>query len=112
MGYLTTYELSYEGPVVGEKAIIDTLSSINHYQFGDCLDVYDIYELFWEPMKWYDHDADMIELSKEFPDQIFCLEGRGEEFPDFWIHYYHNGKMKTSVGQIVYESVDLSNWED
>ena len=112
MGYLTTYELSYEGPAVGDKAIIDTLGSIDPEYFGDYLDSYNINMLFEEPLKWYEHDADMIELSKEFPDQIFCLEGRGEDFPDFWIHYYHNGKMKQTVGQVVYDPVDLSNWED
>ena len=46
MGYLTTYEFSYEGPVVDEKAIIDTLGSINPEYFGDYLNIYNINTFF------------------------------------------------------------------
>lgn len=28
---------------------------------------------FHEPCKWYDHDKDMLKLSKEFPAYVFTL---------------------------------------
>ena len=44
-----------------------------------------------DTMKWYDHDDDVAEMSKSFPDVIFCLEGEGEENSDMWRSYFKNG---------------------
>jgi hypothetical protein len=55
-----------------------------------------------EPMKWYDHEADMIALSKEYPTLVFILEGVGEEFPDAWRKWFHNGKFEESYAEITY----------
>jgi len=52
--------------------------------------------------KWYDHDRDMLALSKEFPDVTFILSGEGEESPDFWKTKYKDGKSFTAYGEIVY----------
>ena len=41
--------------------------------------------------KWYKHEDDMIEFSKQFPDVVFKLEGKGESCGDMWIQYYKNG---------------------
>ena len=40
-----------------------------------------------DTMKWYDHDDDVAEMSKSFPDVIFCLEGEGEENSDMRCSY-------------------------
>lgn len=44
--------------------------------------------------KWYDHDDDMIALSKLFPDMTFKLNGEGENQGDIWATYYKNGEME------------------
>ena len=56
-----------------------------------------------DSMKWYDHDKDMLALSKAFPNIVFVLTGEGEERDDNWISYYKNGQMETCRGTIVYD---------
>ena len=55
-----------------------------------------------DTMKWYDHVDDMIALSKEYPNLIFMLEGVGEEFPDAWRKWFHNGQYEESYAEVVY----------
>ena len=45
-------------------------------------------------VKWYDHDEDMIALSKQFPDMTFQLNGDGENQGDLWETYYKNGESE------------------
>ena len=46
-----------------------------------------------DTMKWYDHDSDMMQLSKQFPDYYILLSGQGEDPEDNWRTVYHNGKI-------------------
>lgn len=55
-----------------------------------------------DTMKWYDHEADMTALSKEYPELLFVLEGVGEEFPDAWRKWFHNGTYEESYAEITY----------
>lgn len=54
-------------------------------------------------MKWYDHDEDMLALSKAFPNIVFVLTGEGEDRDDNWISYYKNGQIEVCHGRIVYD---------
>lgn len=51
--------------------------------------------------KWYECDNDMAELSKQFPEYTFVLEGDGEEKQDWWIHWWENGYQSSSEAEIV-----------
>ena len=53
--------------------------------------------LFDEPLKWYDHCDDMIELAQEYPEMIFMLEGHGEDREDHWREYYQGDRYKRVV---------------
>lgn len=59
-----------------------------------------------DSMKWYDHDDDMLELSKRFPEYLFILSGAGEEYGDLWVSYYLNGKMQHCPAHIWYDEFD------
>lgn len=59
-------------------------------------------------VKWYNHEKDMIELSKEFPTYLFKLKGEGEEAGDLWVKYYKNGKSQTCGAIITFEDYDES----
>lgn len=56
--------------------------------------------------KWYDNEEDMRLLSKEFPDILFKLHGKGEDNEDIWDKYFINGKMQHCPAKIVYEPFD------
>ena len=57
-------------------------------------------QLFFDCCKWYQHDQDMLELSKMFPDVWFIVHGDGEEYDDLWYKYYHNGQMQECRGEV------------
>jgi hypothetical protein len=43
--------------------------------------------------RWYEHDAEMCDLSLVFPDVLFTLTGEGEESGDIWRKWYRNGVL-------------------
>lgn len=57
-------------------------------------------------VKWCDHDKDMIEVSKLFPNVLFCLHGEGESNEDLWNTYYLNGKAQDCPATVVYPPFD------
>lgn len=54
-----------------------------------------------EACKWYEHEEDMLELSRAFPNVTFKLHGDGEEKEDMWDSYYKNGKSVNYQAKIV-----------
>lgn len=56
--------------------------------------------------KWYDHEKDMREISKQYPDVIFQLNGEGEESGDIWVKYFVNGKMQVAKAKITFDDFD------
>jgi hypothetical protein len=105
MGYYTSYNLDVHK---GNKGIWEILENLSHddfagleyavYSDGECVD----------SVKWYDHEADMKELSKQFPDIVFQLHGEGEEAGDIWYKYFKNGKMQECHAKITYDEFDES----
>lgn len=86
MGYYTHHRLS-SAPEDIEDTYATTLAEISGYD-ASCFDRYGS----GETCKWYDHESDMIELSKVFPEVRFRLDGRGEGDNDLWVEWYHDGK--------------------
>lgn len=92
MGYKTYYKLTIEqgtGDLATVKRRIDEIAQEEN-PFDD-----------W--CKWYDHDGDMLAVSKLFPALVLCLEGKGEENGDYWRTYYHNGKKQECRARIIYD---------
>lgn len=61
--------------------------------------------------KWYDHEEDMVEFSKKFPDVTFKLYGEGGERDDIWDKYFRNGKKQLCPAEIIIPSINEENWE-
>lgn len=102
MGYYTAYSLDVSGASIEQMdRIVDFLSKrkIIGYALNDNLECYDT-------VKWYDHNTDMLELSIEIPDLLFCLHGEGEDTEDLWNKYYKNGRMQECYAEIVYPGYD------
>lgn len=59
-----------------------------------------------DAVKWYDHDDDMIAVSKLFPDVLFCLHGEGDNNDDLWETYYLDGKKQHCGAEIIYPPFD------
>lgn len=93
-----SFDISFETDL--GKALTAALHEINPDYFD-----YDfsLMTLPYQEWKWYDHDEDMIELSKRFPDYTFILEGEGEENGDLWRNVYHDGQMESLYVKIIYK---------
>lgn len=58
-------------------------------------------------IKWYNHDEDMKNFSKKYPDIVFELSGSGEDPGDMWVCYYQNGKMQYEPAKISFDPFDV-----
>ncbi len=56
--------------------------------------------------KWYDHEEEMLELSKLFPTKEFVLHGIGEERIDDWVKVFKNGNMGVSRCKYIHPSIE------
>jgi hypothetical protein len=55
-----------------------------------------------EECKWYDHEEDMIGLSKQYPNLVFELYGKGED-GEQWKKYFKDGKIQIAHGKITFD---------
>ena len=105
MGYYTMHTLSVRGMNLTEEILTALNDWLKHHQVigyaldeGESIDYgrcgIEFYFGCSQEAKWYEHNEDMIELSKAFPDLNFCLHGVGEEQFDYWDCYYHNGESE------------------
>ena len=93
MGYYTTFELEMDTNKLTFEEVAETLNDVGKYKEG---------VTFWTQVltsdygsiKWYEHDKDMFELSKKYPDVVFTLRGTGEENDDVWVSYYRAGMVQ------------------
>ena len=110
IGYYTYYTMNYysDNPEYTTHEymtkVAKRLEDICGYAIGpDEEDINPFGCLENEPIKWYDHDEDMLILSKQFPNIWFELYGDGEDSEDRWRTLYHNGKMSYSSVIMTYE---------
>ena len=82
---------------------------LEYFEDDDCM--CDFYLSNDEASKWYDHEKDMLEMSKEFPEIVFCLHGEGETNEDLWYKYFKNGKIQRCRAKIVYDEYDEAKLE-
>lgn len=122
MGYITNFHMTVAKVVDGRTVVLDKEDvdydkiACAFYDIWECpsedaresewyLD--EARELFEEitvndkEAKWYEHEEDMIRLSKEFPDFTFVLEGRGEERTDWWVGTWEDGIGSVHYAQII-----------
>jgi hypothetical protein len=83
-------------------AVIDDLRSSNE-SAEYCLDFEGESE---QAAKWCDHNLEMLDFSKKYPDLLFKLHGEGERNGDLWDKYYLNGKMQKCEAVIFYQDFD------
>lgn len=86
MGYYTRHTLTLFGP--RDAVVAAWLDEVKSYECA-LLDM-----ASGETTKWYDHNNDMILLSKRHPEVGFLLKGEGEESGDVWAAYFFRGKAE------------------
>lgn len=108
MGYYTYYTLEAKDAKTRtfidealEREICERLYEISNgaFYYGDTF-----YECFGSEHKWYNHQEDMIKLSKEYPDIVFILDGEGEDREDIWRLYVQNGEWEEVRAMIVWNT--------
>lgn len=105
MGYITTYSLRIKNDANDNELTEEMAQKLmeiepDYFPNIDCITDLEDASLY---CKWYDHEQDMLELSKSFPETLFILEGDGEESEDIWIKYFQAGKMQVAYGIITFE---------
>lgn len=96
MGYLTDFKLH----------VRKTDGSIDHLPKIDDLGGYGDWassSLDWpqpgvahlNEVKWYEHEDDMIALSKDHPELVWVLDGEGEDQGDVWRKFFYRGNLWT-----------------
>ena len=130
MGYYTTYQISSKGKpfTEDETKAIEELEKQAESLTGELKEIalrgiankkkrqpentrqLVVSELGFNPFedscKWYDHDKQMREISKKYPETIFILEGEGEESGDIWKKYYLNGKCQVAKAEVIIPEFD------
>lgn len=98
MGYYTRYALK----IPRNDSLVDTIRN----KYVDA-------EMALSPgggtrdaIKWYNHEKDISEFSKEYPQLVFQLDGIGEEDGDIWRKYFKNGKIQRVYAKLVYDEYD------
>lgn len=106
MGYFTRFEVGMkpEEPKDLRKFLLS--DEDRYYELIETLDGN------YDSFKWYNHEEDMIEVSRTFPDTLFELHGEGEEPGDLWRKYFKNGKIQRCPAQITYEEYDESKLQE
>jgi len=99
MGYYTNYSISFPDD---DKDKTEKISNALH------LDT-EYVPGFLGNTKWYDHEKDMIKISKQFPGTLFVLTGEGEEAGDLWRKYFLDGGVQECYAKITYEDFDKNN---
>lgn len=113
MGYYTDYKLSFEDnpqclyiPDLEEELEERTQYSTWEENDSETLALWDC--------KWYDHEEDMLDFSKRYPEATFRLEGKGEDADgDLWVKWFKDGRMQRGLVEIVltYPKFDPSKLE-
>ena len=103
MAYYTYYELEDTYDEETDSAIEEELFeyvSENKAEFKEF-----IYAIIGKnACAWYNHEIDMIKLSKKFPRVIFTLLGKGDETFDLWKKYFYKGMMQIAKAEVTFPS--------
>jgi hypothetical protein len=96
MGYYTRYEfVSAEGG--DAQAIKECIETVSDYG-----------NLFDDSCKWYDHEKDMSEVSKRFPNVLIRIDGEGEEAGDVWRLAAKNGRVEKIAAELVFKDFTIN----
>jgi hypothetical protein len=108
MGYLTEYTLSIHTPGVDGPGVLSIFKQLKEYSEEAAYCLCDDGSTK-QSGKWYDHEEDMLDLSKDYPNLIFLLEGSGEDEADLWRKFFKNGDMVVNKAEVTWREDNLTS---
>lgn len=118
MGYYSdfnmniTYPPEYDDMAKGVNTtfldfLIKKMSSVMEHNIRDIFDIIvptnqEMHIKNNDSIKWYGYMEDLIKISNMFPGILIHVYVNGEESGHFEEHYFKNGKVASSDGQIVF----------
>lgn len=109
MGYCTSYSLKWD--CKKSKTTWDEVSdeiALRQKAGTDFFYAVDESGQGTDSCKWYDHEKEVSDFSKIYPDVLFELSGEGEESGDIWKKYFKNGKMQLCQVKMTFDPFDES----
>jgi hypothetical protein len=104
MGYQTSYELDLKN--AGERTLEIMKEFLNFYE--EAAYALDENGGARDQVKWYDHEENLVEFSRKYPEIVFTLSGEGEDAGDMWKKYFRNGKKQIARAVIAFNEYDES----
>ena len=103
MGYYTEYTLAAVEGKHKDEFENDLSDEGVESSYGNLLYIfpYGVGSSTVEPLKWYEHSAEMKAISEEYPDTLFTLDGRGED-GEVWRKYFFNGFAEVVKPTVAY----------
>lgn len=93
MGYCTRYKIDCSDNVLEE---IRKLPNLHPFSVEDNGEIE-------EPIKWYEYEKDLLEVSNKFQEEKIILYGEGEDSGDIWRAYFLNGKSERIEAKLVFD---------
>ena len=119
MGYYTSYTLDviHVKDAAMHEAIVQKLKERKVWGYALYGGEYNVQyhtSCFYsmDSSKWSDHDDDMEEISRSFPDATFRLTGFGDDREDMWYTLYRNGESEEVRAVITWPDPTEIEWED
>lgn len=116
MGYYTTYSMTVHNVKDKEQfdALCESLDAYGILRYA--LDSGSMYEdtaefCSYNEVKWYEHEEDMKDISKKFPDMVFQLRGYGEDPEDIWEKYFKYGDCEECIAQVIIPKPERIKWD-
>lgn len=114
MGYVTTYNLKLTLYISGKPASLTDnaplLEIINQLRTSNEEAAYALCEdgSNADSSKWYEHEKDLRDFSRNHPGILFTLHGEGEENEDIWDKHFFDGKCQACKAVMTIPPFDMS----
>ena len=102
MGTYSDFQIEVIKGSVAKNTFRDVFKEVTQYTVDNSLNLWAV--------KWYDHHADMLEISNRFPSGVFKLSYQCDERGVSEIVYYSGGKFQCANVRVVttYDEFDES----
>lgn len=94
MGYATDYTLEHDVPGADWPDVQDQFDELEVGAIFYCGQ--------WNDISWYEHEEDLLRISKHFPRFTFTLTGIGQAADDMWKKRFRAGAVEEVRPEIVW----------